>query len=144
MVGEPGAYVVESAITVRAGAGWTQDVEAAQSGLPSYVTFHAGNNWSVSLSTDSLGKPLDVGAYENAQRAPFTDPNRPGLAVSGDGRGCNEVGGSFRIHAIRLGGRPNDGRVVHIRATFEQLCEGKPPAVRGCLQYSEPGAGGGS
>jgi hypothetical protein len=43
------------------------------------------------------GQPLRVGLYDRAQRYPFNSPTRPGLDVSGTGRGNNTLYGWFNI-----------------------------------------------
>lgn len=74
---------------------------------------------------------LLVGAYENAQRFPFQDAGRPGLSVSGDGRGCNTVSGRFDVlQAVYRA----DGTPAVLAIDFEQRCEGGAAALRGQLR----------
>lgn len=72
--------------------------------------------------------------YTDAERAPFATFMKPGLDISGDGRGCNSLSGSFDIDEIAW-----DGDVlVHVLARFEQHCEEGPAALRGCVKYDRP------
>ena len=50
-------------------------------------------------------------------RFPFQDPDRPGLAVFGDGRGHNQLVGEFTVRDIEYGA---DGTVISYAATFVQ------------------------
>ena len=137
--GTPGAYVISGPLQIEGGAGWKAGVFRTQQGLPSFFSIQVGINWNVELSTDSLGIPLNPGVYNNVQRAAFTDPNRPGLDVGGDGRGCNQVTGSFQILDSVLEGASDAGqpRVSSITAVFEEHCEGGPNPVYGCVHFQE-------
>ena len=74
---------------------------------------------------------LVVGAYENAQRFPFQDADRPGLSLSGDGRGCNTLSGRFDVlQAVYRA----DGTPAMLAIDFEQHCEGSVAALRGQLR----------
>src|SRR5262245_31190203 len=78
-------------------------------------------------------QPLTVGVYENAQRFPFQDPSRPGLSVSGDGRGCNTLTGRFQVKEITYG--PGSD-IIAFWAIFEQHCEGAAPAAFGEIRLN--------
>ena len=86
-----------------------------------------GDWWSLDFAAPQ-GETLEVGTYANAMRYPFQDPASPGLDVSGVGRGCNELTGSFTVTQITYG---PDGAVEAFDADFEQHCEGMDPALRG-------------
>jgi hypothetical protein len=93
-----------------------------------------GSWWNVELSTQRLSLPLAVGTYQGAERAPFASFMKPGLNVSGDGRGCNTLSGKFSIHEISW-----DGDILmHVLASFEQHCEEGPSALRGCVKFDRP------
>jgi hypothetical protein len=86
------------------------------------------DTWTADLSAPT-GQVLKRGDYDNAQR--FADATHPGLDVYGDGRGCNETTGSFRVlHVVR-----SDGSVVGFAARFEQHCEGAAPALSGVIHF---------
>lgn len=93
--------------------------------------------WNVIFSTERMSVPLEVGTYTGAERAPFATYLKPGLEVTGDGRGCNTLSGTFQIHAIAWSGT----KLSHLAATFEQHCEQGTPALRGCVVYDAPDGG---
>jgi len=80
---------------------------------------------------------LTPGVYTGALRYPFNSSSN-GLSVSGDGRGCNQLTGTFDVKEIAYGpGAPGSaGSVLAFRATFEQHCEGFAPAARGEIRYN--------
>jgi hypothetical protein len=90
-----------------------------------------GSSWHLDFSTEQLGVPLGIGVYNDAQRAAFAQPGRPGLSVGGDGRGCNQISGRFQIHEYVL----ERGDVQRALISFEQHCERGPRVLRGCLSY---------
>lgn len=75
---------------------------------------------------------LTVGLYAGALRFPF-EGTQAGLSVSGDGRGCNTLTGSFEVKEVVYG---SGNVVLSFRATFEQHCEGFVPAARGEIRYN--------
>ena len=90
------------------------DVEAAN-----------GDRWTMSFSAPS-GQPLAVGTYAGAAR--FAGAGVPGLSVSGNGRGCNTVAGSFTVTEAVFAAA---GYVQTFAVSFEQHCDGDPAALRG-------------
>lgn len=95
----------------------------------SIQNFQVPDGWSWSLNFASpRGQPLTVSTYDAARRYPFQPDGQPGLSVSGVSRGCNTLTGSFIVSEFRLG--PGN-TVDRFRATFEQHCEGRSPAMRG-------------
>jgi hypothetical protein len=94
-----------------------------------------GHFWIVSFGTNQLGSDLVPGTYLNAERAPFASPGHPGLDVSGDGRGCNTLTGSFTVEEATFDYSSGFPRVISFKATFEQHCEGAEPALRGSFSY---------
>ncbi len=76
---------------------------------------------------------LEPGVYEGATRAPFQDPEDPGLSVSGDGRGCNTLTGRFEVLESLI---TFDAGVERFDVTFEQYCDGSPSALFGRLRYN--------
>ncbi len=75
---------------------------------------------------------LTPGVYTGAMRFPFQDPGRPGLSVTGDGRGCNTLTGRFRVYEVQFGA---GDAVDRFAASFEQHCEGADPALRGVILF---------
>jgi hypothetical protein len=98
------------------------------------ITGYNGDWWTLDL--DAPGSPdrpvpgqsavLVPGTYSAAHRYPFNGTG-PGLDLSGNGRGCNELTGSFTItKAVFVG-----SFVQSFDATFEQHCENGTTAARG-------------
>ena len=81
------------------------------------------------------GQPLVPGVYEGATRWPFQASSVPGLSISGDGRGCNTLTGRFEVLEAVYGPL---GYVERFHATFEQHCEGAPPALFGEVRIVNP------
>jgi hypothetical protein len=88
--------------------------------------------WYASFAAPK-GQTLVPGIYEAATRFPFQAPNRPGLDVSGTGRGCDEQSGRFVVLEAVYG--PN-GEVERFAVDFEQHCERQPPALLGSIRYN--------
>lgn len=88
--------------------------------------------WSLDLAAPG-DTTIKAGSYTGAMRFPFQNIKKPGLELSGAGRGCNVVTGRFDVFEVKYG---SDGVVSRINATFEQHCEGKTPALRGQLSYN--------
>lgn len=91
------------------------------------ITAANGDWWTLDFEAPE-GERLAVGTYANATRYPFQEPTSPGLDVSGVGRGCNTLTGSFTVNEITYG---PEGAVESFDADFEQHCEGVEPALRG-------------
>jgi hypothetical protein len=79
------------------------------------------------------GRQLETGRrYDGARRYPFND-DAPGLSISGDGRGCNELSGTFTVNRIEFDAA---GTLRAFEVTFEQHCEHMPPALRGTWTFA--------
>ena len=78
------------------------------------------------------GEDLTVGSYEGATRYPFQDNDVPGISISGAGRGCNRIEGSFVIEEIIFS---EDDSLEKLNLQFIQNCEGSEPALRGSVYY---------
>ena len=59
--------------------------------------------------------------------------NRPSFDVSGAGRGCDRIRGSFTIKQMRFD--PRDDALRNFAASFVQHCEAGKPALRGELDF---------
>jgi hypothetical protein len=81
------------------------------------------------------GEALHEGLYLRAQRAPFRESGRPGIDVSGDGRGCNEVGGRFDVKRVTF---TPDGAPESLWLSYEQHCENGLPALFGEVRVGLP------
>jgi len=115
---------------------------------PSDGSFNAQQNYDQGVSISFVGQPgvfwyldfaapgnqpLTVGTYTGATRFPFQSPSQPGLSVSGDGRGCNTLTGSFQVLEVSYGA---GATIDSFDATFEQHCEGFAPALRGEVRFN--------
>jgi hypothetical protein len=114
-----------------ADASWDTEVEHENGTNQVRITINqgpfSGVDWSLHLAAPS-GQPLVPGTYESAARWPFQPAGSPGLAFSGDGRGCNKVTGRFVVIEAVYG--PGN-TLLRFHATFEQHCEGGAAALMG-------------
>jgi hypothetical protein len=82
---------------------------------------------------------LAPGVYDKAQRAPFREEGRPGIDISGDGRGCNEVSGRFEVRSLVVS---PGGRLERLWIVYEHHCEGGTAGRFGEVRLGEPGPDG--
>jgi hypothetical protein len=97
-----------------------------------------GQSWYLGFQAPT-GQTLTPGVtYANAirglQSAPPPGP-LPRMDISGNGRGCNTVSGSFTVLDAKYGPY---GYLEGFHVTFEQHCEGAVPALRGELEVVVP------
>ena len=88
--------------------------------------------WGLDFGSASTAK-FGWGEYDGAQRTPFRSPTRPGIDVTGDGRGCNTDTGRFLVSDFALN---TDGTIARLAIDFEQHCEGATPALYGSFRYN--------
>ena len=100
------------------------------------ISFSTSTWWNLNMAAPG-GQLLVPGVYEGATRWPFQGPFEPGLDFSGDGRGCNQSTGRFQVLEAIYG---PFGYVERFHATFEQHCEGSPPALFGEVKIVNPPA----
>jgi len=133
LTGDPGDFISGGQSKFLTPADGTFFVNGASGSSVVSMTFFGGNEfWSADFAAPS-GQPLTVGSYTGAARFPFQSPSQPGLDISGDGRGCNTLTGSFSVLEISYG---SDGNIASFDATFEQHCEGATPALRGEFRFN--------
>jgi hypothetical protein len=96
------------------------------------ATGSPGTWWYLNFASPDAGQ-LEVGPYELATRDPFQSPTRPGLDVSGSGRGCNNSNGRFLVRELE---RDGSGILTRFAAEFEQHCEGATAALRGTIRWN--------
>ena len=94
------------------------------------VRVDGDDSYTLDFEATGGGAP-QVGVYEGATRFPFNGPTEPGLDVSGDGRGCNELAGRFEVFEAEYAG----GEVVRFSADFEQLCDGDTAPLLGVVRW---------
>lgn len=132
---EPGDYIGggQTLVFVEGDGSFTAISHPNGSGVSvSFNTPTYSHWWYLDFAAPDL-QPLAVGSYNGAVRYPFQGAGVPGLSVSGDGRGCNQLTGFFDVHELVLGA---GNEVLSFRATFEQHCEGSAPALRGEVRYN--------
>lgn len=82
---------------------------------------------------------LVPGVYSAARRYPFHGPLEPGLAISGDGRGNNELFGEFVVYECVFDSAVR--KVLRFSADFVQYGEKDSaigPALRGQVRFAVP------
>ncbi len=132
--GDAGSYIYSGIETVTLGM-WSASVSSSQVHVSVNPTDSTqGLWWDLYFDASKLANPtLTTQVYKNAERWPFQDAGHPGFDVSGDGRGCNTVSGSFEIEDLQM----SNGTLQSFTATFEHHCEGAAPALRGCVHFSQ-------
>lgn len=78
-----------------------------------------GEPWNVGFSTPG-GKRFTIGRYLGATRLDLGVSGTPGIEVSGNAHGCNEIAGQFTVTSVVYG---PDGALQQFAATFQQLCD---------------------
>ena len=99
------------------------------------LTFHvtSGANSFDMWFAPVAGQAWAPGNYENAERADFRSAGHPGLDVSGNGSGCNQVHGRFVVDQVEL---DPAGVPVVFAARFEQFCEAWPMSLYGAISLN--------
>src|SRR6185369_16502479 len=95
-----------------------------------------GQRWNLTFTTTQLHLELKPGFYDKAMRAPFATAGHPGLEVTGDGRGCNTVTGSFTVLQATFDYSSGTPQLISFAAQFEQHCEGGPISLAGVIYYN--------
>jgi hypothetical protein len=103
------------------------EVRTEGNGSAVYGEVHpnSGLPWSIAVGT--AGR-LTPGLYEGATRLNMLLSSGNGLMVSGNGAGCNESVGRFRVHTADF---TPAGTLRKLHVTFEQFCDGRPAGARG-------------
>jgi hypothetical protein len=138
--GDPSDYIHPGVATITSAA-WTPSSSPTGSTQPDTVSVHLvptnsmqGLWWDADFSSKQLGQPLELRAYPGAQRLPFAMLGHPGLEVTGDGRGCNTITGSFIVYELQT---DSSGTLHAFTASFIQYCEGGTAALRGCVHVQQ-------
>ncbi len=92
-------------------------------------------NWDFEFKTNRAGRNLVPGYFENAERAGFEGDGKIGLAVSGNGKGCNTLRGSFTVHEAQYNMTGSQPQLLKLTVSFEQYCEGQTQPLFGTLYY---------
>jgi hypothetical protein len=80
------------------------------------------------------GAPLQLGTYSGAQRlgTSFQQPGHPGMDISGLGRGCNQLSGSFIVRDVAYDAT---GLLTRLAVDATQYCETSARALHVYLRY---------
>lgn len=124
---EPGDYIGDGKEYLLSGANGI--ITAIVSDGSITVSFEGDDNWSAEFAAPR-GKKLSVGKYEDAQRTPFNNPLKPGISISGAGRGCNELSGGFVIERLETGA---DNTIRSLKLAFEQRCDNGSGRLLGAI-----------
>lgn len=95
------------------------------------IRIDGDETWFADFELPDTFTQLEVGVYSNLTRYPFHDTAVGGLSWSGEGRGCNQLTGSFEITSVTYEGDV----LTDIRFSFEQYCEGGSVALRGNIHW---------
>jgi hypothetical protein len=127
-------YIWEGTLSVTEGA-WT-----LQSATDKFVSIRLepagqenGSWWWFEFSALRMDVPLMPGIYEMAERYPFESAQRPGMDVTGDGRGCNTIQGRFQVHEYARSG----ASIESLTVSFEQHCDGLGNVLYGCVHLEQ-------
>jgi len=141
MTSQPGDFIGQGRATTMTQPTWrflANQANGSDSVTVSVETVATENfvRWIVWIAAPR-GQSLHPGTYSNAERAAFRTGSAPGIDVFGDGRGCNNVYGSFAVTKLTV---DQQGNVQRFEATFEQHCESRTaPALRGFIRIgSDP------
>lgn len=97
-----------------------------------HINVLSGTFWNLDFAAPQ-SQPLTPGTYEGARRYPFQSSSEPGLAVYGDGRGCNLLSGRFTVLESAFGA---DGHPERLAVDFEQHCESSTTALFGSVRVN--------
>jgi hypothetical protein len=129
---EPGDYVGQGKQGSFDHSNAMFEVYGDHNGVEAYF-WTPDDRWSSIILLPPGGDILAPGLhFPEAERARFT--THPGLDVSVENRGCNQLTGSFTIHKIRVS---EFDRLLEFSASFEQHCEGGPSALFGRFDWRE-------
>jgi len=131
-------------------ADWVHGVDGVFYGYPNYGNFLRGveigytgdATWTFEFAAPSYnrktntndGQLLQVGLYKNAERFPFNSPTKPGIDISGNGRGNNTESGWFEVLQISY---DTSGNLDQFAVDFKQFDEGNTTVgLYGSLRFN--------
>jgi hypothetical protein len=129
---------------------WKHGIDGIFSGGPNYesfdrgvqISYNDGNYWTFQFAAPSydpttntnIGQSLEVGLYTNAQRFPFNSPTKPGINISGNGRGNNAQTGWFDVLEIEYDAT---GNLSKFAVDFKQFDESSTTSgLYGSLRFN--------
>jgi hypothetical protein len=108
MTSEPGDYIGQgNTYTISTETHTFNANRNYDNGVSFYLTAAGADFWHVDFAAPDEAE-LTAGSYPGATRWPFQAAGVPGLSVSGEGRGCNQLVGSFEVRDVVYA---EDGRV---------------------------------
>jgi hypothetical protein len=126
---EEGDYIGQGELrTFQAGDGTFTAMRSGDQGVS--VSFSGAESWFLDFAAPADAELQPI-LYPDAER--FNSATVPGLDVGGDGRGCNQVEGAFRVHEIVYGA---GSAVDQFAADFVQHCEGDPRKLVGSIRVN--------
>lgn len=131
MTSDPGDYLGQAeSYAYDAADVW----QVFQFGVNLQINVHPANyaTWWTFIIMPPAGQALSSTTYTTHR---FSDGAFAGLDLSGTGRGCNTSTGTLTIRHLTY--KPG-GELSSLWLTFEQHCEGQPPAMYGELLYNVP------
>lgn len=147
MRGQPGSWV-SGGLGARE-VTWVHGTDGIFFGTTNYskgasINYNGDSWWSFDFAAPTYdpetntndGQFLEVQRYENATRFPFNSPTRPGLSVSGNGRGNNELSGWFNVLDVAYS---PEGELLRLAADFRQYDENltqSGPSLYGSLRFN--------
>jgi Ca2+-binding RTX toxin-like protein len=149
IVGQPGNYVSGGTNTTYTSVTGTwyvpQQFDFNGDGSTDYMYFFYQDNTLgkfalLTVGTNQLGTNLSAGTYLNAERASFANSGAPGLDFDMDGRGNNEVWGSFTIYSIDIDYSAATPTLRSLSMTFSQSGLPTEPPLTGTFNYNLPGS----
>jgi hypothetical protein len=133
MTSSAGDYIGQGQTYAYTPANATIGAAGGRTEITGGVNANDGSWWSVDFVAPS-GDILSAGTTYNATRAGFSGSGA-GMDISGDGRGCNTITGTFKVNAISVA---IDGTLRYVSISFTQHCEGAAPALTGTFDYRLP------
>jgi VCBS repeat-containing protein len=130
---QPGDYIGQGIKKTWTTANGTFGASGSTSNNRVGVNFSGGNDWWYLNFSAPYSNPLVPGTYTGAMRDPFRDFDKPGLSVTGNGRGSNTLTGQFTVRQAVFA---PDGKIERFAADFEQHSEGMTPALFGTIEYN--------
>lgn len=145
--GEPGSWV--SGAVGAPEATWTHGIDGLFGANTNFekgvsITYHGDAYWSFEFAAPTYnpetmtndGQALTATFYDHATRYPFNSPTRPGINISGNGRGNNVQSGWFRVLEIEYG---TGGDISKFAVDFRQYDENMTmsgPSLYGSLRFN--------
>jgi hypothetical protein len=84
------------------------------------------DSWEIELATADK-HAFSPGRYDKAEKNGFADPGHPGMLITGAGRGCNDVAGSFVVKEVAY---DSAGYLKKLSLDAVQYCDGGSPPLR--------------